>query len=238
MRSERVAWALAAIVCCAHGGEGEEQQEPVRRFQIEVLYTIHARLDTDEKLDRIRALVLKAYPDAKFGEVGIADQKVYFGTFRNRLLRMAGAAVPAGPWPEDAALREKLLDEGFAVVKAQVNREVTLRSIYEFLHEQARDDVSLKEIFEKLKAKDDPKDPVCSTEPGKGLVVYRDFGGKPLSGDELTEIEDGGVKFGFGFRPRVTGLGDTDLPKMSRKADGLGAEWEGRQIFRLVAVKK
>ena len=95
-------------------------------------------------------------------------------------------------------------------------------------------------IFDRLKAKDDPKDPVCATEPGKGLLVYRDFGGKPLSGDELTEIEDGGVKFGFSFKPRVTGvaLGGDELPKMSRKADTLGDEGHGRQIFRLVSVEE
>lgn len=225
MRSERVVWALTAIVCCAHGGEGEEQPKPVRRFQIEVLYTIHARLDTDEKLERIRALVLKAYPDAKFGDVSDADRRVYYGTYRDRLLVMCGR--PAGP-----------AEDGYEVTKAQVLREVTLRSIYEFLHGQARDDESFKEIFEKLKAKDDPKDPVCATEPGKGLVIYRDFGGKPLSGDELTEIEDGGVKFGFSFKARVFGLGDVDLPKKSPKADGLGEGWGGRQIFRLVTVEK
>jgi hypothetical protein len=61
-------------------------------------------------------------------------------------------------------------------------------------------------------------------------------GGKGLTGKELGEIEDAGVKFGMMFKPRVTGLGTDELPKVSRKADGLGQEWEGRQIFRLVAV--
>lgn len=230
--------ALALIVCCAYGGDEESKEMPIRRFQIEVLYTMHAGLDADEKLERVRALVVKAHPDAKFAEVSVADRKTYCAMYRDRLFRMAGAAVPAGPWPEDPALREKLLDQWYETVKAQVGREVQLRSIYEFLHSQAKDDVSLKEIFDKLKAKDDPKNPVCATEPGKGLIVYRDFGGQALSGDELAAIADGGVKFGGGFRARVVGLGDTDLPMKSRKADGLGGESEGRQIFRLVAVKK
>jgi hypothetical protein len=44
------------------------------------------------------------------------------------------------------------------------------------------------------------------------------------------------VKFGFSFKPRVTGLGETDLPKKSRKADTLGDEGHGRQFFRLLEV--
>jgi hypothetical protein len=51
-------------------------------------------------------------------------------------------------------------------------------------------------------------------------------------------IEDSGVKFGFSFLPRVTGLGTEDLPKQSYKADTFGEEGHGRQIFRLVAVTK
>lgn len=238
--------ALAVLAWAAHADEGKEEQHE-RRYRIEVLYTIHARLDTDEKLARIRALVVKAYPEAKFAEVSAKDRRIYFLTFCDRLLAMAGtsfaalveqAQAGADPKQLDAELREKIYDKGYAMVEAQVGREVELRSIYEFLHAQAKDDVSFKEIFEKLKAKDDPKDPVCSTEPGKALIVYRDFGGRDLTGQELTEIEDGGVKFGIGFRARVVGLGDDGLPKRGRKADGLGAEWEGRQIFRLLAVQR
>lgn len=117
-----------------------------------------------------------------------------------------------------------------------MSREVDLRSVYEFLHAQAKDDVSLKVIFERLKEKDDPKHPVCGTEPGKTAIVYRDFGGKALSGAELAEIEDAGARFGVAFRTRVVRLGGTEQPKMSPKPDGLGLECEGRQIFRLIAV--
>jgi hypothetical protein len=208
---------------------------------------MHTSVDTDAKLERIRALVVKAYPDAKFAEVSAEDRMVYYRTFRDRFHRMAGepfegimakVRTAEGPGVADAVLQEKATEFGYAIVKEQVAREVALRSIYQFLHSQAKDDVSLNVIFEKLKAKDDPKNPVCATEPGKGLVVYRDFGGKPLSGQELVDIEDGGVKFGPNFRSRVVGLGDIDLPKRGPKADGLGPEWEGRQIFRLVAVEK
>jgi hypothetical protein len=132
--------------------------------------------------------------------------------------------------------RQRIIDYGYVIVKDQVGREVTLRSVYEFLYGQAKDNVSLKEMFDRLKANDDPLNPVCGMEPGKGLLVYRDFDGKALSGDELQEIEDSGVKFGFSFKPRVTGLGDTDLPKMSRKPDTLGDEGHGRQFFRLLEV--
>jgi len=238
-------WCLGALVVLGRSVHGGDAEEPVRRFRIEVLYTIHAKIDTDQKLDRVRRIVLKAYPEARFAEDSSEERRIYFGTYRDRLLGMAGAKwddivkkVGADPDPKkwDDALRVKLTDCGYAIAKDQVNREVALRAVYYFLHSQAKDDVSLKVIFDKLKAKDDPKDPICSTEPGKGLLVYRDFNGKPLSGNELTEIEDSGVKFGISFKPRVTGLGDTDLPKMSSRADTLGDEGHGRQIFRLLEV--
>lgn len=282
-----------------------------RRFRIELLYTIHANVNTEEALARIQGLVLKAYPEAKFKEVNVADRKTYFGTYRDRLLGTAGKTwdalikdvvppdvpqAPGAPPPEEPAepgatkpdepvvppvkgddpaapaepaqpgqpaapanppageapappppappepgplspdARQRVIDYGYQIVKEQVGREVTLRSIYQFLYDQAKDNVSLKEMFDRLKANDDPTNPVCGTEPGKGLIMYRDFDGKALSADELMEIEDSGVKFGFSFKPRVTGLGDTDLPKRSRMADTLGDEGHGRQFFRLLEV--
>jgi len=144
---------------------------------------------------------------------------------------------PEEPKPEEPAPDlEKINKFGYDLVKEQVGREVEVRTIYAFLLGQTRDDVSFKELFEKLRAHDDPANPVCSTEPGKGLIMYRDFDGKALSGDELQEIEDSGVKFGFSFKPRVTRLGDTDLPKRSPKEDTLGDAGHGRQIFRLLEV--
>jgi hypothetical protein len=283
-----------------------------RRFRIELFYTIHGNVDSEEKLERIKTVVTKAYPDAKFPEINVAERKTYYGTYRDRLLEMAGETLatvtdkvqqqepkkeepgkpeePAGtpgetekpdepgakpeegekkpdeapkpeepkpeepkaeepkpeaPKPEEPKptepsdeLREKINRFGYEIVKEQVAREVAVRTIYDFLLDQTRDNVSFKEMFEKLRANDDPGNPVCGTEPGKGLLMYRDFDGKALSGDELQEIEDSGVKFGFSFRPRVTGLSDADLPKKSRKADTLGDAGHGRQIFRLLEVIK
>lgn len=206
----------------AAGARAGDEAKPVRRYQIELLYTVHASVDTDEKLERIRALVLKIYPRAKFDEVSVEDRKNYFGTYRDRLFATVGKA--------------EVLHKGYELVKDQVRREVELRSIYRFLWLQAKDEESLKKTFDQLREKDDPKVPVCGTEPGKTLIVYRDFGGKGLSGAELQEIEDSGVKFGPSFRARVLGVGTNDLPKLGLKADTFGQEGHGRQIFRLVAV--
>jgi len=226
--SRHVAWLL--LVGSVHG---DDKANVVRRRQIEVLYTMHTSVDTDAKLERIRALVLRAYPEATFAEVSEEDRRIYYGTYRDRLLKMAGASPPA---PDDPSYREWIVTKGYEIAKAQVGREVTLRSIYEFLRAQAKDDQSLQTIYDRLKEKDDLKNPVCGTEAGKTPVVYRDFGGARLTVQELTEVEDSGVKFGPSFERRVVSMGDTDLPRKSPKADGLGAGWEGRQIFRLVAV--
>jgi len=280
-----------------------------QRFLIELLYTIHSKIDTDEALGRIRDLVLRAFPEAKFEEPNIADRKSYYGNYKNRLLATAGESLesvtkkvrasepqagdgskpdepakpdeaganprekkpdepakpgekkpddtaapnggaPPGPAPAgqppaeekkpeptlSPAMQEKINLYGYQIVKDQVGREVTLRTIYDFLHAQTKDKVSLKDLYEKLKAVDDPQNPICSTEPGKGLIEYRDFDGKPLTAEELEEIEDSGVKFGFSFKPRVTRLNDADLPKMEAKADTLGDEGHGRQMFRLLEV--
>jgi hypothetical protein len=190
-------------------------------------------VETDAKLDRIRAVVLKAYPNAKFEEMSAEDRRAYYGVYSGRLLRMAGASLPAA---DDPARDEWLRTKGYEIAKAQVNREVALLSIYQFLlHAQAKDDVSLKAIFDKIKANDDAKSPVCGTEPGKA-IVYRDFGGKGLTSDDLDAIEDGGVRFSSPFRLRVAAAAVHGAPRLCPKAFGLGDEGEGRQIFRLVEV--
>jgi len=240
-----------------------------RRYKLEVLYTIHAKVDTEEAQARIEELFSKAYPGAgELPEVQVKEQRDYYRLYEDRLLEMAGSsreqvsaevkeaekedegepgeeepAEEAGeeedepaPASENAALRQKMVEFGYQIVKDQIRREVWVRKFYEFLQERARDNVSLKEIYDQLKAHDDPQNPICSTTPGEGLIVYRDFGGEALTGDELQEIEDSGVKFGFSFLPRVTGLGDTDLPRKGRKADTLGDAGHGRQILRLLEV--
>jgi hypothetical protein len=235
-------WCLGALLVLGPSVHGDDAEQPVRRYRIEILYTIHSKIDTDEKLERVQRLVLATYPGAKLEEEGDEERRIYFAMYRDRLLGMTGttwadvvkkmgADPDPGTW--DDALRAKLLERGYEIAKDQVNREITLRTIYRFLLSQAKDDVSLRIILEKLKEKDDPKNPICGTEPGKTPIVYRDFG---LTGRELTEVEDSGVKFGSGFKERVVGLGDIDLPKKSPRAHVLGDHGEGRQIFRLVGV--
>jgi hypothetical protein len=220
---------VALLLSSICGGDAEE---PVRRFRIELIYTLHTAVDTDAKLDRIRAVVLKAHPNAKFEETSAEDRWAYYGVYRDRLLRMAGASLPAA---DDPARDEWFRTKGYEIAKAQVNREVALRSIYQFLlHTQAKDDVSLKTIFDRLKVNDDANSPVCGTEPGK-TIVYRDFGGRGLTGEDLDAIEDGGVRFSASFRLRVAAALD-GAPRLCPKAFGLGEEGEGRQIFRLVAA--
>lgn len=203
----------------------------MRRFRIEVIYTMHAAVDADQKLDRIRALVLEAYPDARFAEVSPEDRTAYYWFYAKRLSRTAGATPPDLEGP---ALGEWFRTKGYEIARPQVDREVALRSIHEFLLTQAKDDASLKTVFDRLAAKNDAESPVCGTEPGKTLV-YRDFGGKPLTEDELAGIEDGGVKFSTNFRVRVVLLSVSGKsPRLSLRADLLGDDGEGRFICRLV----
>jgi hypothetical protein len=235
--------------------EPEKFRHP-SRFRLELLYTIHAKIDTDETLERIHILVLKAFPGAKIKDPDLGDQKQYYGAYRDRLLQMMGSSrekveeeVQKAPPGEDepkepdgepkpppsAPDPQRVLEHGYQIAKHQVAREVGLREIYNFLYSQAKDNVSLKEIFAKLQEHDDPEHPVCSLVSGQGLIVFLD-GKNALTGDELTEIEDSGVKFGFGFRPRVTGLLGQSLPKLSPKPDTLGDQAHGRQFFRLLEV--
>jgi hypothetical protein len=130
MSAARLALPVALLSCLARGEEGKDQPQRQWRYRIEVLYTVHACVDTDEKLERIRALVKKAYPDATFAEVSVVERKVYYGTYRDRLLRMAGEKVPANP--------QEVARSGYEMVKGQVAREVELRAIYEFLHARAK----------------------------------------------------------------------------------------------------
>ena len=139
------------------------------------------------------------------------------------------------------ALRDALADRGFAIVQDQIDRELRVRGMYEWFATEARkagNKTSLKVLFDTLAKHDDAENPVCATEPGKGLIVYRDFGGQYLSREELENLEDSGVKFTHNFPFRVNQLGDTDLPKLYHKADVLGYLGHGRQIFRLLDVKR
>jgi hypothetical protein len=119
----------------------------------------------------------------------------------------------------------------------QVARELKVRGMYQWFRDQVDKNPkeSLKVFFEKLKAVDDPENPVCSDQMGKGLIVYLEFD-HPLSGEEIEDLEDRGVRFTHNVRLRVNQIGDTDLPKIYRKADTMGEEGHGRMIIRLLEV--
>jgi hypothetical protein len=76
---------------------------------------------------------------------------------------------------------------------------------------------------------------MLSTEPGKGLIVYRDFTAEGLSNDEVEKIEDRGVVFSHNVRFKLNQGGAT-LPRLTTVADTLGLMGHGRWIFRVVDV--
>ncbi|MHC5050560.1 MAG: SurA N-terminal domain-containing protein [Planctomycetota bacterium] len=248
-----------------------------RKYVIEILYTVHRAVRTEEDIDRIVALFSRTYPklDVRKLDPSIKDMKEFFDIYRDRLLEQEGtswakvrkeyqeeakddekeegeekeAETPEkegekdeekGPLDElDPAARQALMAHAYTIVKDQVARELKVRGMYQWFRDEAarNESKSLRVLFDKLRAHDDKDNPVCATEPGKGLIVYREFP-DGLSGDELEKIEDRGVRFTHNFRARVTQLGDTDLPKLARKADVLGMAGHGRQIMRLLEVKR
>jgi TolB protein len=218
------------------------QTEPTR-YRIEVLYTIHKNVRTPEAYQRIQDLFGKTWPglDLSKLEPRIRDLKDYSGIYRDRLLRREGHSwndMKATSAPTDDASRAALLERAFSIVKDQATRELKVRGMYQWFRDQAGKDgsKSLRELFDKLKKHDDADNPVLATEPGQGLIVYRDFGGEPLTGEDLQNIEDSGIKFTHNFAIRVKRLADNDLPKVARRADVLGASGHGRQIVRLLAI--
>ncbi len=82
-----------------------------------------------------------------------------------------------------------------------------------------------------MRAQDDPVAPVCSEEPGKGILVYRVFN-DPLSAEQLSELEDGGMKFTINFTNRIVRENYETLPLVGAKADTFGEAGHGRLIFR------
>jgi len=139
----------------------------------------------------------------------------------------------------DPAARQAMIAHAYTIVKNQIARELRVRGMYQWFRDEAgkHESKSLKVLFDKLREHDDKENPVCATEPGKGLIVYREFP-DGLTGKEVEELEDSGVKFTHNLRARVTQMGDTDLPKVERKADVLGMAGHGRQIMRLLEVKR
>ncbi|MHC4137641.1 MAG: hypothetical protein ACYS0K_22065 [Planctomycetota bacterium] len=237
----RTSAILLLVLCCVYGDDKKTQPT---RCKIEVLYTIHKNVRTDEDIQRIVDLFRRTWPNVDLSglEPNVRTMVDYFEIYRDRLLEQEGSS-----WKKvleeferparDAAARA--FAGAFGIVKDQVARELKVRGMYQWLHSKARkhETKSLKDLFAKLRKHDDPKKPVCSTEAGRGLIVYREFA-DGLTGDELENIEDSGVKFTHNFRARVTQMGDTDLPKLARRADVLGAAGEGRYILRLLEVIK
>lgn len=178
----------------------------------------------------------------------------YHGTTWEKLVPEPTTALPEidPNDPESAKRREEAESKAKSEVETarrgaarelllgDIDREVRVRNLMQFLRDQAGADEkrSLKALFEKFKANDDPQDPVCSAEAGKGLLVYLEYP-QGLSVDEMQKIVDDGIEFGFNFSSRITGTGDKDLPKVGLKADLLGKEGtDGRMIWRVLDVEK
>jgi hypothetical protein len=236
----RTSAILLLVLCCVYG---DDKKTKPTRYRIEVLYTIHKNVRTDVDIQRIVDLFGRTWPELDLSrlEPNVRDMRDYFGIYRDRLLEQEGSSWEKvlEEFTKDQAARRALFEHAFSIAKDQVARELKVRGMYQWFHSEARKDEtkSLKDLFEKLQKRDDPKKPVCSTEAGRGLIVYREFL-DGLTGDELENIEDSGVKFTHNFRARVTRIGHTDLPKLARRAAVLGADGHGRQIVRLLEVVK
>jgi hypothetical protein len=235
----RTSAILLLVLCCVYGDDKKTQPT---RYKIEVLYTIHKNVRTDVDTQRIVDLFGRTWPrlDLSRLEPSVQEMIDYFGIYRDRLLEQEGSSWKKVLEEFEKAVRPAPLFEGaFTIVKDQVARELKVRGMFQWFHAEARKDEtkSLKDLFEKLRKHDDPKKPACSTEAGRGLIVYREFA-NGLTGDELENLEDSGVKFTHNFRARVVQVGSTNLPRLARKADVLGAAGQGRCIMRLLEVIK
>ena len=194
----------------------------------------------------------------------LLDRKEYYGNYKERLLEQAaerwveaekahleeqlkqqqeadpdGVAKTIEELRNDPRIQATLDEAGFDLVRDQVAREIKLRGMFWHLRDQAAKDParSLKDTFDLLVAQDDPDNPVCSTEPGKGLVVFRSYADQPLTGDELADLTDGPERFTVNFRNRVTSMGTEKLPKLSPQAHTFGAQANGRVVVRLIEVE-
>ncbi len=140
---------------------------------------------------------------------------------------------------------------GLELVRDQIRREIGTRKMFEEMYERVRKDekASLREFYDVLKKVDDPDKPVCSTEPnpapaagtspppGGPLVILRIFE-TPISGEEMEDIADTGIRFTHNVRAKILATGDRDLPKLGPKPDTLGTSGNGRMIWRVTAVEQ
>jgi hypothetical protein len=237
---------LGALSLLGGSACGGDREPTVFRYRFEVLYTMHASVDTDAKLARVAALVMKAYPGAKIEEGSAEERRGYFLICRDRLLRRVGknwvdlakeAGADPDPKKEDEAVHERLVDGAYALVKDQVDREVALRAIYRFLYTpdgRREPEGHLRQA----QGEGRPEEPGVRNCPRQDDNRLPRFRRERTHGSEIAELEDSGAKFGFSFYARVASLRGKDLPKKGRNADCLGDHVEGRQLFRLTAVKE
>ncbi|MHC4223247.1 MAG: hypothetical protein ACYSUN_04590 [Planctomycetota bacterium] len=230
---------LPVLLCAAWA---QEKKHPLL-YEVEIVYAMHHNL-TAEAYGRIEELFRRVWPDLDVSklESTVKSMREYFGIYLNRLLEQAGTSwkkiqaeiLQGGPLDEEG--RQKCFSRGFDLVKHQVDRELRLRGIFWWFRDQAAKDPSqsLGVIFAKLKAKDDSD--VCSTTPGKGLIVYRSVS-DPLRAQELGDLQDDGVKFTHNFTIRVKALARSIPPRVSQKADVLGTAAHGRMVCRLTGVR-
>jgi hypothetical protein len=226
-----------------------------RRYAFEMLYTVHARLVEEADLRRVVELFRKTFPELDVErdlKPDPAQVEEYISFYRDRLLEQIGspwgtlrapsekeAAEPTPEQPADPELEARRMEEraNYAkeLVRPQATREVTLRRAYEYLLRFATQDHGkpLRAWFDALRANDDPQNPVCSEETGKGLLVYREFK-QPLSGDELQALEDAGMPFTHNFRNRIVGEEyEENKPRYGSRAETFGESAHGRMIFRV-----
>ena len=151
-----------------------------------------------------------------------------------------------------AAQKQVRYERAFALVREQIQYELEVRWMFWYLRNQAAKDSrkSLSELFEQLRKNDDPKNPVCSTESGKGILQLRTFvetvedkDGKKttkvrsLTGEEIENLESYDDKLTHNGRHRVTSLAGKDLPYVSDKPETAGMAAHMRMIVRLIAVE-
>jgi len=155
-----------------------------------------------------------------------------------------GAEDPLKRAAEEAERAGRIEDarraEARRLVLPQARLEVQLRRAFEFLRNRAaRDpDKSFRAWFEELRAHDDPQHPICSAEPGTGIIVYREVK-DPISGDEMEKLQDGPDLFTHNFRQRiVSGEYEATKPTVGPGAETFGAEAHGRVIFRVTAFRQ
>jgi len=147
--------------------------------------------------------------------------------------------------PQDDEKKEPTAEEkqawfnrGFDIVRDQVMREVHVRGMMWQIRDTAgeAEDKSLKVIFDRLVKNDDKDNPICSTDPTKGLIIL--LTPEPMTGAEIESLEVHGERGTHNIRFPVTRIGGAELPEVGKKPEPWGMEGEGRFTLRLVKVEQ